>query len=257
MKFISIVAVTLLMTLKQGSATLKKSPQAPTMSPKKGIGLSESRGFGAAQLDSLQVSWYYNWSFTSDIHTNKTYIPMVFSINTIEKITKSKIILGFNEPDNSNQSDISIDMALDYWSALVQNADRVGSPATAGNPTQSEGWLYLFMQHKPTVDFITMHWYKGCNIQKFIKDVKNVIDTYHMPVWITEFAPQTVAESAQKPHKYTAEQVVEFIKKAIHFLEQEPMVEKYAWHDSKTGNCAIFTDKGELTLIGKAYRDAK
>ena len=94
MKIISIIAVTLLLTLEQGSATLKKSPryQEPTMSPKKGIGLSESRGFGSAQLDSLQVSWYYNWSFTSDIHTNKTYIPMVFSIKTLEKITKSKII---------------------------------------------------------------------------------------------------------------------------------------------------------------------
>jgi hypothetical protein len=39
-------------------------------------------------------------------------------------------------------------------------------------------------------------------------------------------------------------------------MEQEPMVERYAWHDSKVGTCAIYTEKGQLTETGKAYRDA-
>jgi len=226
----------------------------PTSS-KKGLGLSESR-FGAEQLDSLGVSWYYSWGFTTSVITSKQFIPMVFSLNTLPRITSSQIILGFNEPDNASQSNITVANALSNWSPLVNNSVRLGSPGTAGNPLTTGSWLSQFMASNPKVDFITVHWYKGVNSTLFINDMKAIIAKWNKPIWITEFAPQTISSSTTNPTKYTQTQVNAFISTVVHWMETEPMVERYAFHDSRTGTSALFTSTGKLTATGIAYRDS-
>jgi len=127
----------------------------------------------------------------------------------------------------------------------------------AGNPVKENSWLFIFMKNKPKVDFITIHWYKGCDATKFITDIKKIIATYNLPVWITEFAPQTVSESKENPTKYSQTQVANFISQTIEWMEQEPMIERYAWHDSKFGTSALFTEEGVITQTGMFFRDAK
>jgi len=224
-------------------------------STKKGLGLSESR-YGAEQLDSLGVSWYYSWGFTTGVRTTKTFIPMVFSLNTLSRITPNQTILGFNEPDNASQSNIAVSNALSNWSPLVNNSVRLGSPGTAGNPLTTGSWLSQFMASNPKVDFITVHWYKGVNSTLFINDMKAIITKWKKPIWITEFAPQTISSSTSNPTKYSQTQVNAFINTVVHWMETEPMVEKYAFHDSRTGTSALFTTTGKLTPTGIAYRDS-
>ena len=236
----------------QQTNTIQRVPN----STKKGLGLSESR-FGAVQLDSLGVSWYYSWGFTSGISTSKLFVPMVFSLNTLSKIRPSQTILGFNEPDNASQSNIPVTNALSNWNPLVTNAVRLGSPASAGNPLTSGSWLSQFMVSNPRVDFITVHWYKGVNSTLFINDMKAIIAKWNKPIWVTEFAPQTVSSSTSNPTKYSQTQVTTFINTVVHWMETEPMVEKYAFHDSRTGTSALFTTTGSLTSSGIAYRDSK
>ena len=129
-----------------------------TVSSKKGVGLVESN-FGATQLNLLSVSWYYSWGFTTGVTTSKEFIPMVFSLNTLPQITQSNTILGFNEPDNSSQSNMTVPVAIANWSPLVNHSVRVGSPATAGNPLTSGSWLTQFMTYNPNpkVDFVCVH----------------------------------------------------------------------------------------------------
>lgn len=225
-------------------------------STKKGIGLSESRGLGNTQLDALGVSWYYSWGVDTQA-TSKPFIPMCFSLNTISKLYTTPVLLGFNEPDNVNQSDISVDTALANWNTLVSKSTRIGSPATAGNPLATGSWLTQFMSTKPKVDFICVHWYKGVDSKKFISDMKAIITLYKKPIWITEYAPQTVASATASPNKFTQTQVDNFIKTTTAWMESEPMVERYAWHDSKVGTSAVFTSTGELTPTGLTYKNAK
>ena len=40
-------------------------------------------------------------------------------------------------------------------------------------------------------------------------------------------------------------------------MNSNPMVERYAWRDSKSGTSAIFTIDGQLTETGITYRDAQ
>lgn len=224
---------------------------------KKGICLTESVGFGSPQVNALALGWYYDYGLTTNFQSSQEFIPMAFSLKSIPTITPAKIIMGFNEPDNANQSNISVGDALNNWPVIVKNATRVGSPATAGNPLNANSWLSNFMLQKPKIDFITIHWYKGVDANKFIADVTAIIAEYNLPVWVTEFAPQTAAESNSSPTKYSQEQVSAFITTTLTWMNKQPMVERYAWHDSKIGTSAIFTPQGDLTITGQQYRDAK
>ena len=233
-------------------------PQEKIMTAKKGVGLTEST-FGNTQLSLLNVSWYYSWGYTTDlVNPPAQFIPMVFSLNTLPNVTPKPTILGFNEPDNSSQSNMSVATAIANWPTLVNNSTLVGSPATAGNPLTTGSWLTQFMNWtpKPKVDFVCVHWYKGVDYVKFKSDMTAIINLYGKPIWVTEFAPQTVSSAQSQPNKYTQTQVNTFLNQVIPWMEQNPMVQKYAYHNSKYGTCAIFTTAGQLTPTGVTYRDA-
>lgn len=224
---------------------------------KKGVGLNET-SFGNSQLSALHVSWYYSWGFTTSlINPPAQFIPMAFSLNTLPRVTTQPIILGFNEPDNASQSNITVANALSNWSTLVSRSTRLGSPGTAGNPLTTGSWLTQFMTSSPTpkVDFVCVHWYKGVDYAKFKSDITAIINLYRKPVWITEFAPQTISSALASPTKYTQTQINTFLSQVIPWMEANPMVEKYAYHDCKYGNAAIFTSTGALTPTGVTYRD--
>ena len=41
------------------------------------------------------------------------------------------VLLGFNEPDRSDQSNMTVEEAIALWPQLVQKSNRLGSPAVA------------------------------------------------------------------------------------------------------------------------------
>lgn len=223
---------------------------------KKGVGLAESEGWTGQQLQDLQVSWYYSWGVASDMKTHVPFVPMIFSIRKMNALPHAPVVLGFNEPDNAKQSNISVEDALAVWPQLAGQAKRLGSPAVAGHPVRGD-WLPTFMKANPKVDFVTMHWYKGADANKFIKDVQSLCDAYQKPVWVTEFAPQTAAQSKESPTKYSQAQVNQFIQETVRWMHANSCVERFAWHDAKTGTSALWDRKGNLTPTGKAYAEAR
>lgn len=224
---------------------------ALAQTPKKGVGLAEGQGLGAKHLQALRVSWYYNWRSQSALHTHVEFVPMVFGARTALP-PHAQVLLGFNEPDHPRQSDLSVQQALEMWPELVVRAKRLGSPAMAGNPSEGD-WLPAFMQNKPRVDFVTMHWYKGVDAKRFMRDVQKLCDRYGLPVWITEFAPSTAGQAREDPERHSQAQVNAFIDTVLPWLEKNPCVERYAWHDAKTGPSALWNTEGELTETGQRY----
>jgi hypothetical protein len=222
-------------------------------SSKKGIGLSEKKGFNQIHLKSLKVSWYYNWDLNSNINTDKEFVPMLFSLKKIDALKSYKLLLAFNEPDHTKQANISYIQAIENWDEIDSKVNKIGSPAIAGNLLKDSNWLDKFLISNPKCDFISVHWYRGCNPEKFISDMKNIIQKYQKPIWITEFAPQTASSSKKEPNKYSQKEVNQFIATVCDWMNSEPMVYRYAWHDSKIGTSALFDTAGNLTETGKNY----
>jgi hypothetical protein len=225
---------------------------------KKGVGLAESAGLGERQLQSLQVAWYYSWGPQSAVQSSAQFVPMLFSGRSIKAHIHAPIVLGFNEPDNAKQSNMTVSQALGLWPQVLGKAERVGAPAMAGNPVKGD-WLPAFMQGQPKVDFMTLHWYKGADAAKFIRDVQALCDAYNKPVWVTEYALQTAAQAKEAPHKYSQAQVNQFIRETVAWMNASACAcaERFAWHDAKRGTSALFDEQGPLTATGRAYAGAR
>jgi hypothetical protein len=223
---------------------------------KKGFGLPERKGMDAHHLELLKVGWYYNWGDSTKLTTLAQFVPMTFSGRREPPKSKEKLLLGFNEPDHLKQANMPPAEALAKWPALVAKSETIIAPALAGNPLKSE-WMAAFLKADPKVDAIAVHWYKGADSARFIKDLEEIYVRFQKPLWVTEFAPQTNADSAANPTKFTQAQVNTFIAETTAFMEKTPWVERYAWHHSGVGTSALFTKDGQLTETGKAYASVK
>lgn len=223
---------------------------------KKGFGLPERKGLDAHHLELLKVGWYYNWGESTKLTTHAQFVPMVYSGRREAPKGKEKFLLGFNEPDHPKQADMTPAEALDRWPALVAKSQTVIAPALAGNLLKSE-WMAAFLKPDPKVDALAVHWYKGADSARFIKDLEEIHAHFKKPLWVTEFAPQTAADSAENPTKFTQAKVNAFIEETTAFMEKTPWVQRYAWHHSGVGTSALFTKSGELTETGKAYAAVK
>ncbi len=112
------------------------------LDPKKGVGCPDS--CTNPTLAGLDVSWYYNWNSYTNLTNSYPFIPMCYSgkqsrIDALPEM--SDYLLGFNEPDNSNQANMAVDTAYNLWSTLVGKCNKIASPATAGNPATPGSWL--------------------------------------------------------------------------------------------------------------------
>jgi hypothetical protein len=166
------------------------------------------------------------------------------------------VLLGFNEPDRSDQANMTVEEAIALWPQLVQKSNRLGSPAVAEKADKVGGWLETFMSYKPKVDFIAIHWYAPPNSKSFLSHIDAVYAKYNLPIWVTEFA---VADWAGKyPGGYDVELVKTFMKEACAGLDKRSFVENYTWKsrptsDPKLGTSGLWNDDGSLTDLGKIY----
>jgi len=225
-------------------------------SAKKGFGLPERKGMDAHHLELLKVGWYYNWGDTTKLNTKAEFVPMTYSGHREPPKENVRCLLGFNEPDHPKQANMTPAEALEKWPALAAKAKTLVGPALAGNPLKSE-WLAGFLKGDPRVDALAVHWYKGADSARFIKDLEELHARFKKPIWVTEYAPQTAADSSENPTKFTQAKVNAFVEETTAFMEKTPWVHRYAWHHSGAGTSALFTKDGQLTETGKAYAAAK
>src|SRR5262249_14268903 len=155
---------------------------------------------------------YYNWKQTPTsgcTSTNIPFVPMIWghtgneqSASGISSAVSSFVgksygyVLGFNEPDNTSQSNIAYATALSLWPSFASGSLKVGSPATQGNST-GQGWFNNFMaglSSTSRLDFIALHWYgwnagscdaAASQLESYIKWAEGF--SGNRPIWLTEW----------------------------------------------------------------------
>lgn len=147
--------------------------------------------------------------------------------------------------------------AISYWPRVTgSGAKRIGSPAC----TRPYIWKWLppFLAgnstYIPRVDFIPLHWY-DINATNLILHVQKAWDTFHLPIWITEFS---IADWNTRDNKnYTAQDAIAFIQEVLPAFEAMPFVERYSWYSDVYHPAIYFaslwTIDGNLTEVGLAY----
>ena len=251
------------------------SPQSPgdaVVTPKKGVGHWGRRMPEAPDL--LGCSWYYNWNPWPTEGTGggkAEFIPMIWSDKhaTAENLAhvKSagyKALMGFNEPDGEGQADMTVAEAIELWPKLEATGLRLGSPGT----TTGAKWLDDFMKEVKAknlrVDFLCLHWYGDITKPDPVGDLKKYLEhyweTYHLPIWLTEFSG---ADFDYHLRKTTVEDNAKFARESIEMMEKLPFVERYAWyapmvsrHDRQYPTVRMINRDKTFTPVGLAWRSA-
>ncbi len=217
------------------------------------------------QLAALGATWCYNWGTTpkSTDCADPLFVPMIWGKDNVASAIKAVgnagygVVLGFNEPNKSDQANMTVDEAIALWPTLTSNPDiRVGSPAVSDD---GRTWLVNFMTQVKAkglrVDFIAMHWYgwnAGSCTAGQLEGAINWASQWNLPVWITEFG----CMGSSNPDDQT---LLKFFADAIPMLKKHPLVERYAWYPWNDHNHLYLSDAGKvpvMTELGKAFAAA-
>ncbi|WP_367867698.1 glycosyl hydrolase [Pedobacter sp. WC2423] len=255
------------------------SPDIPdntaVVAGKKGadFNVNNKNGTWWGNVINLQSHWYYTWGTDLPMQNapqNCEFVPMFWGRSNVSDTNiayakqlgvqgKAKYILGFNEPDLGDQSNLSVQDALAAWPELESIGLPLGSPATAW-PTRQ--WMYDFMDQaiaqNKRVDFICVHMYVGTDDVAFVKVLQDLHDKYKKPIWITEFATAANNATTMAQNPYTPEMVLAFMQRLLPKLEALDYVQRYSWFSgsptsSRLWSSALVDANGNLTALGKWY----
>lgn len=220
----------------------------------------------AGNIESgLNVSWGYNWNIDRNSSLDWEYVPIRQDrwwpgLGQNWQSRGANHLLGYNEPDSADQSNIAVGDAVSSWPDLLGTGLRLGSPA----PTDGGlNWLYSFMDQadaaKLRVDFVAVHYYRCFNpsnpsgaatqMYNFLKDVH---DRTGRPVWVTEWNNGANWTGCGDP---TFTQQAAAVDAMMDMMEAAPFVERYALYNWVEDVRRVKWDDGSLTTAGVVYRD--
>jgi len=217
------------------------------------------------QLDALGVRWYYNWSTTALADDTPgsvpiaEFVPMIWgAANVAEPAGSSPYLLGFNEPDNVDQSNISVSDALNLWPTLAAKGKELGSPSPTTDQTLGGSWLESFMNGNPAVWFMAVHHYTtNTDVSVFRQWLISVYNKYQLPIWVTEWA----LIDWNDLDRFTVAQVAEFVKDACLMMDKLDFVERHAWfaapeftYGGLPTNTHLYASN-VLTSVGTSFRN--
>jgi len=198
-----------------------------------------------------KVSWLYTWSVWQDQESQVAgldWVPMFWGTSHSSEFTsqlnagafaKCTAFLGFNEPERSDQANLSPQAAVNLWKQYIQPLKtkypnmRLGAPAVSSAPA-GKLWLQQFIPLCTgcTIDFIPIHWYGtgASNFEAYVTDIHN---TFGKNIWVTEWAYTTGAGCAWKQTDSTyaknMQPIYDFMGATGNWMEQQSWIERYSW----------------------------
>jgi Glycosyl hydrolase catalytic core len=215
---------------------------------------------GGSDLMWVPMSWGHGP--TKTVEDLKQFVESHQIPQLIEQ-QKVKLFLGFNEPDEEVQSNMKVDHAIKMWDALEALNVPLVSPSAA-HPGKE--WMEEFMDKakrlNKRVDYLGVHWYGSCNFEAFKKQITEWHNKFHLPIIITEFASADWSARDVCSNRHEPCKILEFMKKALPWLEQTEWIAGYAWFSFRENfppgcSSALYDSDGNLTALGKYYKSVR
>lgn len=234
---------------------------------KKGLGINEEMGKNL-DLSEFNVAWYFNWGnkpSSGSQYNGVEYVPMIWT----EKDKKSgenkindliskgyKYVFLFNEPDRSDQANMSVKDVYTVFKGAFQNKKiQISAPMTSIWPDASD-WFKEWTKTASDVkyDFIVLHVYPDnfsgkAMAEWFATDIiDKTYEAFKKPIWINEFS--TTGEIVNE------ESTIEFYKTFIPLCNERPYVVRYSPFGFRGKPWSLWNyDTGKLTSVGKAFAE--
>lgn len=226
---------------------------------------------GKAGWDPHKISatTYYDWNIGGNSSTDVEYVairqnggwPSWSDINAKPHISH---VLGYNEPDRPDQSNMTLQQVMDGWPGMYQSGLRVGSPAWS-NAYSNDFFSFLDQcdELNYRVDFVALHCYWGGKPAiNWYNDLKSIHDRTGRPLWITEwnnganwtteYWPDDTWELTPK----NAQKQLNDMTGILQVLDTASFVERYFIYDwVEDRRAMVLADT--LTPAGKYYSENK
>ncbi|MBC7573186.1 MAG: hypothetical protein H7244_02500 [Herminiimonas sp.] len=269
-------------------ATVATTNQAPSPQPQ-AIAKSTKRGIAydladAADFSALApgVSWWYNWSPQASAGAPPDYrsryqmdfLSMVWNGNfnaadieaRLNANPQVKYLLVFNEPNLSDQANLTPQQAAGLWPSIEAIAAHTGvkivGPAitwgTMPGYADPVVWLDAFYAayrnangaRDPQIDYLAFHWY-----DYGLAGQLDRLSKYGKKFWVTEFANwHSQNDGAQID---TAAKQAQQMTDMVNLCESRADVFRYAWFTGRWNNdthaTSLLAASGQLTALGKLY----
>lgn len=258
----------------QATGAGRQPRAAAVTSAKKGVSVWAFNGLHRA-LSESGASWYYNWQAGHPGIKNPRgvqFVPMIWGAGSVTRSNLRQArrdghyLLGFNEPDNAGQSNMTVAQALHLWPRLMSTGLTLGSPAVATGAATAGGWLDRFMAGAAAdhyrVSFIAVHWYggdfaTGAAVHQLESYLRAIHARYHKPIWLTEFALMRFGATTTFP---SARRQAAFVTAATAMLQRLKFVQRYAWFalpaTAGDGTAGLFRPGPKATTAGRAFESA-
>jgi hypothetical protein len=176
-----------------------------------------------------------------------------------------RYLLGFNEPDNPHQANLTPTQAANLWPKLQATGLILGSPAPA---VPDNGWLKSFMgiarARNLRVDFIALHFYAQLTdpnaVARIKADVQAVRQHYGKPIWVTEVGIIDRRTSNIGPTSTNWARSVKLMQGITGMLSSLPYVTRYAWVADHVASAQpllkwseLYDSYGRITPLGVAF----
>lgn len=238
-------------------------------SDKKGIGIADLTA--KERVNALKVKWYYTWTpYPIENLKDIEFVPMIWGgkrtkehMEVIKSYIKVKYLLFLNEPDRTDQANMTVEEAIEVLKEVQNLAEEISSPACAGGVNKwCQEFLEIAKKNNLKISFLALHFYGPPNTKAFLEKIDKIYERYRMPIWITEFAvADWDAKRFGKKNRYSEEEVLRFMQEVLPELEKRDYIVRYAWFGAGK-NCqkleeirtsCLFDEEGNLTLIGHFY----
>jgi len=229
----------------------------------------------ASDTDAIHrgVSWLYNWGIqypsTLEMLPDNAfldYVPMAWNGSwSADQLRSHKsahpectYLLTFNEPNLTDQANLTPDQAARLWPDLrdvareldlkiVAPAMNYGTLIGYGDPIR---WLDDFFSLIPLseVDAIAIHCYM--NIPAAVRWYVERFRKYGKPIWMTEFC-------AWEGSAVTVDAQRRYMCQVVNYFESEPLIERYAWfmYDGLPNRYPYYalSSPDGVTALGRLY----
>lgn len=212
--------------------------------PKKGLaGYIDSH-------DQFHAGWSYSWGRASStvFPFDHTFNPMQWAggnmahgdpkgpldlaRNDLQSSPKPAHLMGFNEPDHTDQSNMTPDWAIERWPRL----EALEAPLVAPCPANTFGtWLPEWTAKADARgyrrDYTPFHWYAPPNVDTLIADLNSAYTTYGRPIWLTEFSTISWSGSGN----WTARDNYNFLSEFMWRAESLSWLKRYSLYQFTEG----------------------
>jgi hypothetical protein len=203
-----------------------------------------------ATVKAFAMQWYYGWSIDKLSFTGQQFVPMTWgkgtctdeNVKNLVDRTDIDHLLSFNEPDNTSQSNVPVDTAIQRYKVMMKTGLRLGAPVVTQDQAFGSGkWLTNFIakaqSQKIRIDYLPVHWYDWGNqtnnagtdsltaervFNRFVTYIQNVRQAYpDLPIWVTEYNAN-INRTSELVHRY-------FMKLSTDWMNKTAYVERYSY----------------------------